>query len=108
MYKFKPILKSMLWGGDKIIPYKGVESDKRQVGESWEISGVKVFLPTTLLAYWIGILLSASDIQTTRRTSPRRTMSIARTTTSPSQSKLLNPSDPNFGKMDVHIVETVV
>ena len=41
MYKFKPILKSMLWGGDKIIPYKEVESDKKQVGESWEISGVK-------------------------------------------------------------------
>ena len=41
MYKFKPILKSMLWGGDKIIPYKEVESSKRQAGESWEISGVK-------------------------------------------------------------------
>ena len=41
MYKFEPILKSMLWGGDKIIPYKGVESDEKQVGESWEISGVK-------------------------------------------------------------------
>ena len=41
MYKFKPILKSMLWGGDKIIPYKGVESEMKQVGESWEISGVK-------------------------------------------------------------------
>ena len=41
MYKFKPILKSMLWGGDKIIPYKGVESEKKNVGESWEISGVK-------------------------------------------------------------------
>ena len=41
MYKFEPILKSMLWGGDKIIPYKGVESNEKQVGESWEISGVK-------------------------------------------------------------------
>lgn len=41
MYKFKPILKSMLWGGEKIIPYKGVESEKKNVGESWEISGVK-------------------------------------------------------------------
>ena len=41
MYKFKPILKSMLWGGDKIIPYKGIESNKSSVGESWEISGVK-------------------------------------------------------------------
>ena len=41
MYKFKPILKSMLWGGDKIIPYKGIVSDEKSVGESWEISGVK-------------------------------------------------------------------
>ncbi len=41
MYKFRPILKSMLWGGDKIIPYKGIDSDKTSVGESWEISGVK-------------------------------------------------------------------
>lgn len=41
MYKFRPILKSMLWGGEKILPYKGMESQQKQVGESWEISGVK-------------------------------------------------------------------
>ena len=41
MYKFQPILKSMLWGGDKIIPYKGIASDEASVGESWEISGVQ-------------------------------------------------------------------
>lgn len=41
MYKFTPILKSMLWGGERIIPYKGMESDMKQVGESWEISGVE-------------------------------------------------------------------
>lgn len=41
MYKFKPILKSMLWGGEKLIPYKGIDSKKKSVGESWEISGVK-------------------------------------------------------------------
>ena len=41
MYKFKPILKSMLWGGEKILPYKGIVSDQKQIGESWEISGVK-------------------------------------------------------------------
>ena len=41
MYKFKPILKSMLWGGEKIIPYKRIVSDQKQVGESWELSGVK-------------------------------------------------------------------
>ena len=31
----------MLWGGEKILPYKGIVSDQKQVGESWEISGVK-------------------------------------------------------------------
>ena len=31
----------MLWGGDKIIPYKGIEMEMPSVGESWEISGVK-------------------------------------------------------------------
>lgn len=39
--KFKPILKSVLWGGEKIIPYKELISDQKQVGESWELSGVK-------------------------------------------------------------------
>lgn len=41
MYKFRPILKSMLWGGEKIAPYKGIETELRSIGESWEISGVK-------------------------------------------------------------------
>ena len=38
--KFKPILKTTLWGGDKIVSFKGCVSDQHQVGESWEISGV--------------------------------------------------------------------
>ncbi len=41
MYKFEPILKSTIWGGEKIVPYKNLESDQEQVGESWELSGVK-------------------------------------------------------------------
>lgn len=41
MYKFKPILKSTIWGGEKIVPYKGIESAQTAVGESWELSGVK-------------------------------------------------------------------
>ena len=40
-FKFRPILKTVLWGGEKIIPYKQIESDQKQVGESWELSGVK-------------------------------------------------------------------
>lgn len=39
--KFKPILKSAIWGGEKIAPFKGIETDQKQIGESWEISGVK-------------------------------------------------------------------
>ncbi len=38
--KFDPILKSTIWGGEKIIPYKGIESTQTNVGESWELSGV--------------------------------------------------------------------
>ncbi len=38
--KFVPQLKSVLWGGENIIPLKGLESDRKSVGESWEISGV--------------------------------------------------------------------
>ncbi len=39
-FKFVPYLKPVLWGGDKIAPFKGVESDCDNIGESWEISGV--------------------------------------------------------------------
>ncbi len=39
-FKFVPQLKSVLWGGEKIIPLKGIESEQKAVGESWEISGV--------------------------------------------------------------------
>ncbi len=39
--KFNPILKSAIWGGEKIAPFKGIETEQKQIGESWEISGVK-------------------------------------------------------------------
>ncbi len=41
MYKFEPLLKQTLWGGDKIIPFKHLNTQTERVGESWEISGVK-------------------------------------------------------------------
>ena len=41
MYKFEPLLKQTLWGGDKIIPFKHLNTRMERVGESWEISGVK-------------------------------------------------------------------
>ena len=40
MYKFEPLLKQTLWGGDKIIPFKHLDAQMDHVGESWEISGV--------------------------------------------------------------------
>lgn len=43
LYKFEPLLKQTLWGGDKIIPLKRLNTKMEQVGESWEISGVKDF-----------------------------------------------------------------
>ena len=45
MYKFEPLLKQTLWGGDRIIPFKHLTSHPSpltsNIGESWEISGVK-------------------------------------------------------------------
>lgn len=39
--KFNPILKSTLWGGEKIVPFKQLKGiHQTQVGESWEISNV--------------------------------------------------------------------
>jgi len=34
-------LKQTIWGGDRIIPFKHLEEKLDNVGESWEISGVK-------------------------------------------------------------------
>ena len=39
--KFKPILKTLVWGGEKIAPFKGIDTDQHNIGESWELSGVK-------------------------------------------------------------------
>ncbi len=39
--KFQPILKPMIWGGSDIAPFKGIETDHDNIGESWEISGVE-------------------------------------------------------------------
>lgn len=37
---FAPYLKSVIWGGERIAPYKGIKTDQHQIGESWEISAV--------------------------------------------------------------------
>ena len=40
MINFEPLLKQTLWGGSKIIPFKHLDAQLENVGESWEISGV--------------------------------------------------------------------
>ena len=40
IYKFTPLLKQTVWGGNKIIAFKHLNVHMENVGESWEISGV--------------------------------------------------------------------
>ena len=37
---FKPILKSVIWGGSQICPFKGITPTEEGIGESWELSHV--------------------------------------------------------------------
>lgn len=37
---FKPILKSVIWGGSQICPFKGITPTEEGVGESWELSHI--------------------------------------------------------------------
>jgi mannose-6-phosphate isomerase len=39
--KFKPILKEKIWGGKKLKEILQKKSEREDIGESWEISGVK-------------------------------------------------------------------
>lgn len=38
--KFRPILKTVIWGGHDIRPFKGLPASDDLVGESWEVSAV--------------------------------------------------------------------
>lgn len=37
---FRPILKSVIWGGDRIAAFKRIRTDRTHIGESWEVSAV--------------------------------------------------------------------
>lgn len=39
--KFKQILKPIIWGGNEICKFKGIEPVQEGIGESWEISSVE-------------------------------------------------------------------
>ena len=57
-FKFTPILKQTLWGGDKIIPFKRIDNDQKNVGESWEISDVEGSESVVANGYDAGLTLS--------------------------------------------------
>lgn len=38
--RFRPYLKTVIWGGDRICSYKGIHQPEPNIGESWEISAV--------------------------------------------------------------------
>ena len=33
--KFRPILKSVVWGGEKIATFQEISTDQHNIGESW-------------------------------------------------------------------------
>jgi len=39
-FRFTPYLKSVIWGGQRIAALKNIETERTDIGESWEISGV--------------------------------------------------------------------
>ena len=40
LFRFTDIFKETIWGGHRILPFKGLEPDGRTIGESWELSGI--------------------------------------------------------------------
>lgn len=40
IYKFNSILKPVLWGGDKLLAFKGLPACDEPIGESWELSAL--------------------------------------------------------------------
>lgn len=41
IFKFRPIYKTTLWGGNRIASFKNVELPEKNIGECWEISGIE-------------------------------------------------------------------
>lgn len=39
-FHFAPFLKSVIWGGERIAPFKGIKTSQTSIGESWELSAV--------------------------------------------------------------------
>jgi mannose-6-phosphate isomerase len=53
-FKFEPILKEIIWGGDEICIFKDIQPRKTGIGESWEISHVKNNISVVANGEWKG------------------------------------------------------
>lgn len=48
---FEPNLHSVVWGGNQLRPYKGLESSDEPIGESWEVSAAPTSSSIIAMAY---------------------------------------------------------
>lgn len=55
--KFAPYYKSVIWGGDKISKFKGIDIDCPSLGESWEISAIPGHISVVNGGKWAGYSL---------------------------------------------------
>ena len=39
--RFRPLLMTKVWGGERIAPFKGIDTKESSIGESWELSAVE-------------------------------------------------------------------
>ncbi|WP_179352119.1 type I phosphomannose isomerase catalytic subunit [Winogradskyella vidalii] len=56
--KFQPILKEKIWGGEKLATLLNKSSTSNNIGESWEISGVKENVSTVSNGIYKGLTLN--------------------------------------------------
>ena len=56
--KFEPFHRTMVWGGDKIAPFKGITTNIPKIGESWEISGYREHQTPVANGEYRGMLLN--------------------------------------------------
>ena len=59
IYKFNSILKPVLWGGDKLMTFKGLSACSEPIGECWELSAVPGFESVVAQGPDEGLTLSA-------------------------------------------------
>ena len=51
---FKPNLHAVVWGGNRLRPYKGLAPSEEPVGESWEVSAVPISTSIISNGEWQG------------------------------------------------------